>query len=133
VTYSARGLAVIFRDIFYRGQPWLLVGFLIGLGLMLLHRQWLVPALVVLLLGPPYSFLAGAPNDLFPARYAHHALPWVELILAYGIAWLLLALLARRPLAGFARPHVQGAALPGRWWAPLPAGANIRLHKEHLP
>jgi hypothetical protein len=25
--------------------------------------------------GSPYAFLAGAPNDLFAARYAHHALP----------------------------------------------------------
>jgi hypothetical protein len=118
VEYSARGMLVIFRDIFYRHQPWLLAGFLVGGGLMLLNGQWLVPLLLLVLLAPPYAFLAGAPNDLFPARYAHHALPWAELVLAYGVAELprslLRLLLGKRSSLRRRRPLAWSAALAGR-------------------
>ncbi|HEV2121568.1 MAG TPA: hypothetical protein VGW38_02185, partial [Chloroflexota bacterium] len=84
IWYSVRGAVVIFRDMLYRDDTWSLLIFVAGLVLLLRRRQWLIPLLLCAVMAPPYSFLAGAPNNLFVERYSLHALPLAEIVFAYG-------------------------------------------------
>jgi hypothetical protein len=89
VEYVVRGFGRIFYGILFRSQPLVLALFAAGMAALLVGRRWLVPGLVVISLVPFYAFLAGVPNPwVFPARYAHHALPFAALAAAYGL-WFL--------------------------------------------
>jgi hypothetical protein len=89
-TYSARGFVRIFPEFLYRDQPLRLVVFLVGAGLLLLGRRWLLPFAIVVALVPFYSFLAGAPGPMFVPRYAYHVLPFTELAAGFALCTALL-------------------------------------------
>ena len=115
IQFSARGFLRIFNEFLYRGQPVRLAAFLAGAALLLVRRRWLAPSLVVVGLVPFYSFLAGAPGPMFVPRYAHHVLPYTELIAGYGLGALPLLVLHR---VAAARPRL-AAALPLRFLSRL--------------
>ncbi|MAG37285.1 MAG: hypothetical protein CL878_13710, partial [Dehalococcoidia bacterium] len=106
---SLRGYDHIFTRVLLAHDLRLLWLFMLGTVLLLTTRQWIIPLVILWVLAPPYSFLAGtgAPQ-IFPGRYAHHALPYVTAVIAWSIIgpsrWL--ALRAWRRL----RPRL---ALPG--------------------
>ncbi len=85
---SLRGYEHIFTRVLLAHDQRLLWLFALGIGLLLASRRWVIPLVILWVLAPPYSFLAGtgAPQ-IFPGRYAHHALPYVNA----AIAWSLIA------------------------------------------
>lgn len=85
---SLRGYEYIFTQVLLAHDRRLLWLFLLGIGLLLATRRWIIPLIIVWALSPPYSFLAGTGAAyIFPGRYAHHALPYVNT----AIAWSLIA------------------------------------------
>ncbi len=90
---SLRGYEHIFTRVLLAHDQRLLWLFLLGTGLLLASRRWIIPLVILWVLAPPYSFLAGtgAPQ-IFPGRYAHHALPYVSAAIAWSLvvpgSWL---------------------------------------------
>ena len=118
---SLRGYEHIFMRVLLAHDQRLLWLFVLGIGLLLASRRWIIPLVILWVLAPPYSFLAGvAAGHLFPGRYAHHALPYVTAAIAWSLvgpgSWLALRAWQRlRPgLALPSTPDVQEAAGGGR-------------------
>ena len=93
IIISLRGYEHIFTRVLLAHDQRLLWLFLLGTGLLLASRRWIIPLVILWSLSPPYSFLAGtgAPQ-IFPGRYAHHALPYVTAAIAWSVvgpgSWL---------------------------------------------
>ncbi len=85
---SLRGYGYIFTQVLLAHDQRLLWLFVLGIVLLLAKRRWIIPLVILWALAPPYSFLAGTGAAyIFPGRYAHHALPYVNA----AIAWSLVA------------------------------------------
>ena len=118
---SLRGYEHIFTHVLLAHDQRLLWLLVLGIGLLLAKRRWIIPLVILWVLAPPYSFLAGTGAAyIFPGRYAHHALPYVNAAIAWSIvgpgSWL-----ARRAwqrlrseLALPSALHAHGAAGGGR-------------------
>ena len=118
---SLRGYERIFTQVLLAHDQRLLWLFVLGMGLLLATRRWVTPLIILWALSPPYSFLAGTGAAyIFPGRYAHHALPYVNVAIAWGLvapgSWLALrAWQHLRPeLALPSTPDAQEAAGGGR-------------------
>ena len=84
--YSITGFERIFREILFADQPALLVLFWVGLGLAVVSGRWIIPWGIAMTLLPFYAFMAGVPNPwVFPGRYAHQALPFAALAVAWAV------------------------------------------------
>ncbi len=84
--YSVTGFERIFREILFADQPALLVLFWVGLGLSVVSGRWIIPWGIAMTLLPFYAFMAGVPNPwVFPGRYAHQALPFATLAVAWAV------------------------------------------------
>lgn len=85
---SLQGYEHIFARVLLTHDQRLLWLFILGIVLLLATRRWIIPLVILWVLAPPYAFLAGVGvGELFPGRYAHHALPYVNA----AIAWSLIA------------------------------------------
>ncbi len=114
---SLRGYEYIFTHVLLAHDQRLLWLFVLGIGQLLAKRRWIIPLVILWMLAPPYSFLAGTGAAyIFPGRYAHHALPYVNAAIAWSIvapgSWLARRAWQRlRPeLALLSTPHAHGAA-----------------------
>ncbi len=92
---SLRGYEHIFTRVLLAHDQRLLWLFVLGIGLLLASRRWIIPLVILWVLAPPYSFLAGTgAAQIFPGRYAHHALPYVNAAIAWSLvgpgSWLVL-------------------------------------------
>ncbi len=118
---SLRGYEHIFTRVLLAHDQRLLWLFMLGIGLLLASRRWIIPLVILWVLAPPYSFLAGtgAPQ-IFPGRYAHHALPYVTAAIAWSLvgpgSWLMLRAWRRLRLGLTlpSTPDVQEVAGGGR-------------------
>jgi hypothetical protein len=87
--YSIAGFERIFREILFADQPVLLVLFWVGLGFSVVSGRWIIPWGIAMTLLPFYAFMAGVPNPwVFPGRYAHQALPFAALAVAWAVCGL---------------------------------------------
>ncbi|NBR94441.1 MAG: hypothetical protein EBT44_06435 [Actinobacteria bacterium] len=67
----------------------LLVLFWVGLGFSVVSGRWIIPWGIAMTLLPFYAFMAGVPNPwVFPGRYAHQALPFAALAVAWAVCGL---------------------------------------------
>ena len=118
---SLRGYEHIFTRVLLAHDQRLLWLFALGIGLLLASRRLIIPLVILWVLAPPYSFLAGtgAPQ-IFPGRYAHHALPYVNAAIAWSLiapgSWLMHTAWRRlRPgLTSLSRPALQDKAGDGQ-------------------
>ena len=90
---SLQGYVYIFSQVLLVHDQRLLWLFVLGIGLLLATRRWIIPLIILWALSPPYSFLAGTGAAyIFPGRYAHHALPYVNAAIAWSlvcpVSWL---------------------------------------------
>ena len=89
IEYSISGFERIFREILFSDQPVLLVLFWSGLVLSVVSGRWIIPWGIAMTLLPFYAFMAGVPNPwVFPGRYAHQALPFATLAVAWAVCGL---------------------------------------------
>lgn len=114
---SLRGYEYIFTHVLLAHDQRLLWLFVLGIALLLAKRRWIIPLVIIWVLAPPYAFLAGTGAAyIFPGRYAHHALPYVNAAIAWSIvapgSWLVRRVWQRlRPeLALPSTPHAHRAA-----------------------
>ena len=113
---SLRGYGYIFTQVLLMHDQRLLWLFVLGLGLLLATRRWIIPLIILWALSPPYSFLAGTGAAyIFPGRYAHHALPYVNAAIAWSLvgpsSWLVCRAWQRLRL-GLALPSTTGVSGP---------------------
>lgn len=118
---SLRGYEHIFTRVLLTHDQRLLWLFVLGVGLLLASRRWIIPLVIVWVLAPPYAFLAGTgAAQIFPGRYAHHALPYVNAAIAWSLvgpgSWLMHTAWRRlRPgLTSLSRPALPDKAGDGR-------------------